>query len=419
MPLSLWGIVPEILKITGMRKILNVLYLGLILAAACTKKDNPITPVTPVVNPVVTDSVTVMVDSISGITVSNAVVYARVVGKAGSSISDRGVCWSLTGIPKVTDSVTKASSVNGDGTFQTNLSKLVYNTTYHVRGYISGGGKVIYSNETTFKTTTEPAPVVTTNTEFLAGATIAFVKGDITSASSIKESGVLISEKETPSAGDLKVVNPKNERAFLMRVNDLKPTTTYYFRAFATTEMGVTGYGAVVKFTTMQMGNLTYSFSEDQFASDDVKAANQRIRASLDKAVYYYNNFTPVVKHVNVYYNPGVPTAEASFDGYIGVGANPSYQRTGTLLHEIAHTLGVGQHWMWGVLVQNGVYQGKNAIAALRFLTRDPNAGMYGDGQHFWPFGINGASEDNGDEMLYITNVMMVSAMRLDGLPSS
>jgi hypothetical protein len=260
---------------------------------------------------------------------------------------------------------------------------------------------------------------VTTDTASLAGATIAFVKGGITSATTVKESGVLVSENPIPSVGDIKVLNVKDERAFLLRINDLKPSTTYYYRAFATTEMGITGYGAVVKFTTVQMGNLTYNFYEDPSAADDVKAANKRIKASLDQAVYLYNNFTPIVKHINVSYSPGTPTADASFDGSIRVGANASYQRTGTLLHEIAHTLGVGQHWIWGVLIQNGVYQGKNALFALRFLTRDANAGMYGDALHFWPFGINGAFEDSGDEMLYITNVMMVSAMRMDGLPSN
>ncbi|TFF38546.1 hypothetical protein [Mucilaginibacter psychrotolerans] len=404
-----------------MKKIAEFLCLWSIFAlAGCTKKESPAQPVTPiVVSPVAKDSLTVVVDSISKITIVNAVVYARVTGKAGSAVTDRGVCWGITANPQITDSVAKASTVNGNGTFQASINKLIHNTTYHVRSFISGGGKVVYSNDITFKTITEPAPVVTTDTASLAGATIAFVKGSINSATTIKESGVLISENPIPSAGDRKVLNVKDERAFLMRINDLKPSTIYYYRAFATTAMGITGYGAVVKFTTVQMGNLTYSFYEDPSAADDVKAANKRIKASLDQAVYLYNNFTPIVKHLNVSYSPGTPTADASFDGSIRVGANASYQRTGTILHEIAHTLGVGQHWMWGVLIQNGVYQGKNALFALRFLTCDANAGMYGDGLHFWPFGINGAFEDSGDEMLYITNVMVVSAMRLDGLPSN
>lgn len=400
-----------------MKKLTNLLYIVLIITvAACSKKDSAVRPTEPVVNPPVTQGeVTVSIDSVSSVTMPNATIYTKVTGKTGSTIADRGICWSLTSTPKITDSVVKASSVNGSGAFQTSLSRLSYNTTYHVRSFVSGGGSVIYSKEITFKTASEPTPEVTTSTDFLPGATIVFVKGEYSSNSTIKESGVLISENETPSGSDRKILNTSAGRSFFMKLTELKPSTTYYFRAFATTQTGVTGYGANVKVTTTSKGNLTYNFHEDPGAPE----ANARIKASLEQAAYLYNNYTPVVKHLDVYYHPGIPTAEASFNGYVGVGANPSYQRTGTILHEIAHTLGVGQHWMWDQLIKNGVYQGKNAVATLRFLTRDPNINMYGDRLHVWPYGVNGAFEDTGNEMDYIINVMMISAMREDGLPSN
>jgi hypothetical protein len=52
-------------------------------------------------------------------------------------------------------------------------------------------------------------------------------------------------------------------------------------------------------------------------------------------------------------------------------------------------------------------------------MTRNPAESLKGDNLHFWPYGINGANEDNGQEMLYITNVLIMQGMKKDGLPSS
>ncbi|WP_153825482.1 hypothetical protein [Niastella caeni] len=52
-------------------------------------------------------------------------------------------------------------------------------------------------------------------------------------------------------------------------------------------------------------------------------------------------------------------------------------------------------------------------------MTRTPAEALKGDNLHFWPYGINGAHEDNGQEMLYITNVLIMQGMKKDGLPSS
>jgi hypothetical protein len=86
----------------------------------------------------------------------------------------------------------------------------------------------------------------------------------------------------------------------------------------------------------------------------------------------------------------------------------------------MAHSVGVGQHWYWtSNLIIGGVYQGVVANKMLRFMTRDATAALKGDTQHFWPYGINGSNEDTGEEILYITNVLVIQGMKADGLPSS
>ena len=44
---------------------------------------------------------------------------------------------------------------------------------------------------------------------------------------------------------------------------------------------------------------------------------------------------------------------------------------------------------------------------------------MQGDGTHMWPYGINGAHEDNGSEFLYVANSLITQGLGEDGLPPS
>ncbi len=82
------------------------------------------------------------------------------------------------------------------------------------------------------------------------------------------------------------------------------------------------------------------------------------------------------------------------------------------------HTVGVGQHWRWGELISGGDYQGERANTILQVMTLDSTEIIHGDDLHFWPYGINGAHEDTGEEMLYITHALIMQGMKEDGLPS-
>jgi hypothetical protein len=50
-------------------------------------------------------------------------------------------------------------------------------------------------------------------------------------------------------------------------------------------------------------------------------------------------------------------------------------------------------------------------------LENDNNAHLKGDKTHFWPYGINGAHEDNGTRMLYYANALIVQSLGEDNLP--
>ncbi len=87
-------------------------------------------------------------------------------------------------------------------------------------------------------------------------------------------------------------------------------------------------------------------------------------------------------------------------------------------MHEIMHTVGVGQHHYRTKMIKGGKWKGKRTNEILQFLTTGSEQSLQGDNFHFWPYGINGAHEDNEEEMLYIIHALILQGMKADGLPS-
>lgn len=61
-----------------------------------------------------------------------------------------------------------------------------------------------------------------------------------------------------------------------------------------------------------------------------------------------------------------------------------------------------------------GLWLGDRATAVLRFWENDNTATLTGDHIHFWPYGINGAHEDDGSDALYINRLSFKHSERMD-----
>lgn len=132
------------------------------------------------------------------------------------------------------------------------------------------------------------------------------------------------------------------------------------------------------------------------------------IIAAMDEAVALYNANGYFPKTLWANYNPSVPTAQASYSGWIDFGGQIG---TRTALHEISHTLGVGQYSTWSTSQSSGKWNGTFANNRVR-LFDGASATIGCDGMHFWPYGLNYASEDGTTNR--IRHIKMVSAMRRD-----
>ena len=153
------------------------------------------------------------------------------------------------------------------------------------------------------------------------------------------------------------------------------------------------------------LADITYTLHTDPASSPEA----QQVANSVAVAAAFYNQYGSFNKHWDVYYNPGIPTAEANYDGYMGYGNNRNER---VVFHEAAHTFGMGTHWAYGGLLSGGVWQGKWGNLAQAETYNAYGDGLHGDGHAIWPGGFNFDNEDGYLNRFWHTRIM--AGMRAD-----
>jgi len=267
------------------------------------------------------------------------------------------------------------------------------------------------------------APTVVTDTRFARGSNQAFGRATFTAASgnSISKRGFCFSTTHSePTIDDQLSTGTLSNNGLIYWMKDLEPSTRYYARAYAVAKDGSVGYGNVIKIVTLPKGTITWGY--DNGGSED---QNSRINAAVGSCVNYWNNLTSIDGlYLNVHYGSETPTADCSYGGWMRVGPNSSYQKTGTIMHEALHAIGVGTCGLWydgssplRAGSGTGQWLGERATELVQFWDNNKTSTLNGDGTHLWPYGINGAHEDTGSEVLYIGNSLIAQAVCEDGLP--
>ena len=149
-------------------------------------------------------------------------------------------------------------------------------------------------------------------------------------------------------------------------------------------------------------GGVTYTLHKSANPTSDEEDAYRRITTVMDSAVKLYNTYSNLSKFINVYYSPGVPTAEASSNGDLRFGENRSYMVVPTAMHEMGHTMGIGTTQEYWDACQDGVFRNDKVQAKLRELSGNPSDELHCDRQHIWPYGLNQASEAKSEKDLII-----------------
>lgn len=194
---------------------------------------------------------TVTTNEVTGVTQTTATCGGNVTNAGNGTVSAKGVCWSTSPNPTISDNHT--TNGTGTGSFTSNITGLTANTTYYVRAYATNEAGTAYGTQRTFTTEAIPVvlPTVTTNEVTGISQTTATCGGNVTDDGYgfVSERGVCWSTSANPTLNDSHTSNGTGMGAFTSGLTGLNPSTTYYVRAFATNEAG-TAYGEQKTFTT-------------------------------------------------------------------------------------------------------------------------------------------------------------------------
>ena len=181
------------------------------------------------------------------ITINSAVSGGTIITDGGEEITEKGVCWSTSTNPTVTDS--KTSDGKGSANFTSNIVGLSEGTTYYVRAYATNEVGTAYGNELSFTTGKVTSAVLTTTEVSNVTSTSAVSGGNITDdgGGSITARGVCWGTSPNPTVN--KTTDGTGTGTFTSNITGLADGTVYYYRAYATNSSGTT-YGQEYQFIT-------------------------------------------------------------------------------------------------------------------------------------------------------------------------
>jgi hypothetical protein len=197
---------------------------------------------------------TLTTNAVSSITPTSAICGGYISNNGGLTVTQRGICYSLTTNPTIANS----QVILGSGTwgFSVNITGLASNATYYLKAFATNAAGTSYGNEVVFKTTS--LPTLTTLAPNLITQTTVQSGGEITASGSFNviERGNCYSTTTNPTIANSKVISGSGPGIFTTNITALIPGTKYYIRAYATNSAG-TAYGNEVIFKTFSLPTLT------------------------------------------------------------------------------------------------------------------------------------------------------------------
>ena len=186
--------------------------------------------------------------NVTSISFNTAVCGGNVTFDGNLTVTARGVCWSTSPNPTISNS--KTTNGTGIGSFTSNITGLTAGTTYYVRAYATNSKGTAYGEEKTF-TTEAYFPILNTNNVTAITSTSAVCGGNVTSDgnATVTARGVCWSTSPNPTINNSKTTNGTGTGSFTSNITGLTANTTYYVRAYATNSKG-TAYGEEKSFTT-------------------------------------------------------------------------------------------------------------------------------------------------------------------------
>jgi uncharacterized protein (TIGR02145 family) len=231
--------------------VLGVLFL---IATGCNKEEEAIKP-----------SITTV--EITDITSYSATCGGNIASDGGTPVTSRGMVWSTLADPTIETNTGFTIDGTGTGSFISNLTDLIPDTTYYSRAYATNNIGTDYGIQRTFKTLDGVALLTT---DYVSDITLTTAKcgSNITSdgGAPVISRGVVWSTVENPTieSNNGITTDGADTGSFTSMLAVLTPNTVYYTRAYAINNVG-TRYGneIIVKTRTGTItdndGNMYYT----------------------------------------------------------------------------------------------------------------------------------------------------------------
>ncbi len=183
---------------------------------------------------------TIITSKVLSVDFAEATVSGELVNEGTAAVTSKGVCWSTSHNPTITDSKTQEST--SERFFVSKLNNLDANTTYYVRAYAISSAGVGYGAELSF-TTKELvfASIDISSPENITSGYIERIRAEITAdgGSPITECGFVWDTKREPTLENASIKAVLEGSKFFAKIDDLIPDSTYFIRAYAKNSKGV------------------------------------------------------------------------------------------------------------------------------------------------------------------------------------
>ena len=190
--------------------------------------------------------------NVSGVTINSAVLTATIYSAGNGTISRKGFCWSTETSQPDMDKNTHQDIEGNVTALNHTLTGLTPGKTYYVRAYAVNEAGVTYNSHAQFTTDAVNKPTFGNISVTDVAITTAKVTARISSNGNqeITRKGFYWSStNHEPGENDqVKAIEGTGDQ-MVLNMSDLKSSTTYYVRAFATNSQGTT-LSNITSFTT-------------------------------------------------------------------------------------------------------------------------------------------------------------------------
>jgi len=180
---------------------------------------------------------------------STAECGGNVISSGNRTVTSRGVCWSTSQNPTITNS--KTNNGSGTGIYSSIITGLTPGITYYIRAYAINASGTSYGQQFSINSSAV-LPTISTNSITGISDSYAFSGGNITNngGASISVRGICWSTSQNPTTSNPKTIDGSGSGSFSSYLSGLYSETLYYVRAYAINSAG-TAYGNQLSFYTL------------------------------------------------------------------------------------------------------------------------------------------------------------------------